>query len=95
MARKPKTLAEIRAAHRAAERDHVLAALKRSDWALAATARALDIGRSSLQSLLRSHGLAEEYAKHSHKPGPRPATPEQRRARERARLQAKLKELEE
>lgn len=43
----------------------LLAALKRNDWGLSATARELEIGYSSLQSLIKKHGIERAYKKHA------------------------------
>lgn len=45
------------------------AALTANGWALGATARALDVRPSTLQSLISTYGLTDEYAAHAHRPG--------------------------
>ncbi len=66
------TVKDLRSAHAAKERELVLSALKRNAWSLSAAARELDVSKSALQSLVRCHGLAEEYAAHGHGKAGRP-----------------------
>lgn len=71
------SLADIRARHRAEERDAILGALLHNDWRLHSAAEALGIAPSSLQTLIRRHRLGDAYR--AHNPGrgrPRKTTTE-------------------
>jgi hypothetical protein len=57
--------------HRTQRQAWVMSALERNGWSLQLTARELDIGPSSLQRLIETHGLLLEYRGHAPKPGRR------------------------
>jgi transcriptional regulator with GAF, ATPase, and Fis domain len=54
---------EMREASTKAEREAVVSALMENAWSLTASARALGVCVSSMQSLIKTHGLADEYAR--------------------------------
>jgi transcriptional regulator with GAF, ATPase, and Fis domain len=74
---KQKTWAEIRAHSLNFLRKQLRAALDKYDWNLTATAKALRVPISTLQSLILSHDVKAEYAIRAHKPGrPKKAKPD-------------------
>jgi len=60
-----RTIPELRDLHRQETRRLVERALEESGWSITQAARALRVRVSSLQSLIRTHGLSDVYAEHA------------------------------
>lgn len=69
MPNKQKRWADMRADSLSELRDKLREALEANGWNLTATAKALDVRPSTLQSLLGTYGLQAAYAAHARKPG--------------------------